>query len=241
MVRIYQNYTLLENAKMELDENAFNHLIRVLRLKVGAEVTLFDGSNRILPAVICEIDKKKVLVQTQIFQTQNRESPLVIELGQVISRGEKMEFTIQKAVELGISRIVPLISKRCGVKADPERIAKKVAQWRKIAQSACEQCGRNIIPEISEVMSLDDWCEQVVAEFKMTLHPRASMKLSQIQFEQKKSVALLIGPEGGLTDEEIDMTNQHQFEEVQLGQRILRTETAALTVLAGLQCLYGDL
>lgn len=241
MVRIYQTPTLLENSKIELDENAFNHLIRVLRLKMGENITLFDGTNRILPAMICEIDKKKVWVQTQFFVEQNLESPLKIELGQVISRGEKMEFTIQKAVELGVARIVPLVSKRCGVKLDAERMAKKVLQWRKIAQSACEQCGRNQIPEITEVMPLEDWCEQLQMGFKMTLHPRAQLRLSQIQLTEQKEMALLIGSEGGLTDEEIAMTTQHQFKEVQLGQRILRTETAALAVLSALQCLYGDL
>lgn len=241
MVRIYQAPKLQENQEIELDDNAFNHLIRALRLKVGEKITLFDGSNRILPAMISAIDKKHVWVKTQLFKEQDRESPLKIELGQVISRGDKMEFTIQKAVELGVSRIAPLISTRCGVKLDKDRMTKKVQQWRKVAISACEQCGRNIVPEISEVLTLKEWCENLTRGINITFHPRAELGLKQIQLQEQKSISMLVGSEGGLTDEEIEMTKNYHFQEVQLGKRILRTETAGLAAIAALQCLYGDL
>lgn len=243
MVRIYQSQPLLENANQRLDETAFNHLVRALRMKVGESVILFDGTNRILPAIITCIDKKTIEVKTEFFQSQDHESPLKIELGQVISRGEKMEFTIQKAVELGVHRIVPLISARCGVKLDPERLFKKQLQWQKIAQSACEQCGRNQIPEVAPAMLLEDWCAELNINTKLTLQPSAAKTLRSLDLNlvQDQSIALLIGSEGGLTEQEVAMTLQHSFLEVQLGKRILRTETAALAMIAMLQCLYGDL
>lgn len=240
MTRIFQPYTITQNSLITLDDNAFNHLIRVLRMKPGESVTLFDGSNQITPAVIHEVNKKNVVVKTATTVFDDRESPLNIHLGQVISRGDKMEFTIQKSVELGVSTITPLLSERCGVKLDQERLEKKVQQWQKIVISACEQCGRNIIPTVNSVMKLENWCSSLTDSLKLNLHPKAEKGINQLSSEDK-NISLLIGPEGGLSNEEIQMTHQYQFTDILLGPRVLRTETAALTAITALQVRLGDL
>lgn len=240
MVRIYQPNAITPNSLIELDDNAFNHMIRVLRMKQGEQIVLFDGSNKVTPATISQINKKTVIVQTLTSIIDDRESPLNIHLGQVLSRGEKMEFTIQKSVELGVNIITPLLSERCGVKLDVDRLDKKVQQWQKIAQSACEQCGRNIVPVINPIQKLDAWCANLADYTKLTLHPRAIHGINQLDLINA-NIALLIGPEGGLTENEINMTTQHQFIEVLLGPRILRTETAGLTAITALQVKFGDL
>ena len=240
MTRIFQPYTINQNSLITLDDNAFNHLIRVLRMKTGESITLFDGSNQITPAVIHEVNKKTVIVKTANSVLDNRESPLNIHLGQVISRGDKMEFTIQKSVELGVNTITPLLSERCGVKLDQERLEKKVQQWQKIVISACEQCGRNIIPSINPVMKLETWCANLTDSLKLNLHPKAEQGINQLP-NDNKNISLLIGPEGGLSNEEISMTHQYQFTDILLGPRVLRTETAALTAITALQVRLGDL
>ncbi len=240
MTRIFQPYTINQNSLITLDDNAFNHLIRVLRMKTGESITLFDGSNQITPAVIHEVNKKTVIVKTANSVLDNRESPLNIHLGQVISRGDKMEFTIQKSVELGVNTITPLLSERCGVKLDQERLEKKVQQWQKIVISACEQCGRNIIPSINPVMKLETWCANLTDSLKLNLHPKAEQGINQLA-NDNKNISLLIGPEGGLSNEEISMTHQYQFTDILLGPRVLRTETAALTAITALQVRFGDL
>lgn len=240
MVRIFQPFTITPHSTLQLDDNAFNHLVRVLRMNVGEAVILFDGSNQITDAVISEITKKTITVKTAETQLSNLESPLDIHLGQVISRGEKMEFTIQKSVELGVNQITPLLSERCGVKLDSDRLDKKVLQWQKIVISACEQCGRNRIPTINPVMKLDAWCESLGEGLKLNLHPKAEHGVNQLPAEHRK-INLLIGPEGGLSDSEIAMTHQHHFTDILLGPRVLRTETAALTVITALQVRFGDL
>jgi 16S rRNA (uracil1498-N3)-methyltransferase len=240
MTRIFQPFTIEPNSLVTLDDNAFNHLIRVLRMKVGENIILFDGSNHITPAVIHEINKKIVTVKTSLPVLDNRESPLDIHLGQVISRGEKMEFTIQKSVELGVASITPLLSERCGVKLHEERLEKKIQQWQKIVISACEQCGRNVIPVIHPVMKLENWCASLTDGLKINLHPKAEYGIKQLT-NTHKQIYLLIGPEGGLSDNEISMTHSYHFSDILLGPRVLRTETAALTALTALQVHLGDL
>lgn len=238
--RIYHPETLHLHHIVALQEDAAGHIGRVLRMKEGQEVLLFDGSGAQFPAEISEVSKKQVLVKVTQREENSSESPLDLHLGQVISRGEKMEFTIQKSVELGVNTITPLISERCGVKLDEKRFEKKLAQWQKIAISACEQCGRNIIPEIRPIMSLEAWCAEEYDGLKLNLHPRAKYSINTLPAPVSK-VRLLIGPEGGLSAEEIDMTQTYHFEETLLGPRVLRTETAALTAITALQVRFGDL
>lgn len=240
MVRIFQPTLIIENSVIELDENAFAHIVKALRMKEGESIVLFDGQNTVTPATIVQINKKSLLVKTANSTIDNRESPINIHLGQVLSRGEKMEFTIQKSVELGVNIITPLLSERCGVKLDTDRLDKKRSQWQKIAQSACEQCGRNIVPIINPVIKLESWCQTLVDYTKLTLHPRAQQGINQLNLSNN-NIALLIGPEGGLSDNEINMTVQHQFTEILLGPRVLRTETVALTAITALQVKFGDI
>ena len=232
--------TIQQLGVIALSDDAAGHIGRVLRMKEGQEVLLFDGSGAEFPAVISEVSKKNVMVEITERVESDIESPLDLHLGQVISRGDKMEFTIQKSVELGVNTITPLISERCGVKLDQKRFEKKLAQWQKIAISACEQCGRNVVPEIRPIMSLEEWCQEEYDGLKLNLHPRAKYSINTLPTPVEK-VRLLIGPEGGLSSDEIDMTREYQFEETLLGPRVLRTETAALTAITALQVRFGDL
>ncbi|WP_159565933.1 16S rRNA (uracil(1498)-N(3))-methyltransferase [Budvicia diplopodorum] len=238
--RIYHPQPLSVPDNIALSDDAANHVGRVLRMQPGNKVLLFDGSNQVFSAEITLVDKKQVRVQIADQQVDDRESPLNLHLGQVISRGEKMEFTIQKSIELGVNIITPLVSERCGVKLDRERLEKKVQQWQKIAIAACEQCGRNQIPLIRPAIRLEEWCAEPDEGLKLNLHPRASQSINTLSMPIK-DIRLLIGPEGGLSQEEIDMTARHGFTDILLGPRVLRTETAALTAIAALQIRFGDL
>ncbi|WP_321157765.1 16S rRNA (uracil(1498)-N(3))-methyltransferase [Providencia stuartii] len=238
--RIYHPEPLHINTTIALGDDAANHVGRVLRMTAGQKLELFDGSNQVFCAEIVEATKKKVSVDVISGHLDDRESPLDLHLGQVISRGEKMEFTIQKSVELGVNTITPLLSERCGVRLDAERFEKKLQQWQKIAIAACEQCGRNRIPEIRPIQSLETWCAENDEAFKVNLHPRATQSINTLPAELNK-VRLLIGPEGGLSEDEIAMTANYQFTDILLGPRVLRTETTALTAITALQVRLGDL
>ncbi|OTA18022.1 16S rRNA methyltransferase [Xenorhabdus vietnamensis] len=238
--RIYHPELLSTGTEIYLSDDAANHVGRVLRMNNGQALQLFDGSNQVFDAELTETSKKTVKVSILNGKLADHESPLNLHLGQVMSRGEKMEFTIQKSVELGVNTITPLLSERCGVKLDAERLEKKLQQWKKIAISACEQCGRNRIPEIRPAMPLEAWCAENDGSLKLNLHPRACHSINTLPLPVEK-VRLLIGPEGGLSAEEIEMTAKYQFTDILLGPRILRTETTALTAITALQVRFGDL
>ena len=238
--RIYTPVTLITGNAIELDENAFNHAIRVLRLRQDDTIILFNGQGGEYKAELDEVQKKHATVRIGQFVDRDCESPLTIILGQCISRGEKMDYTIQKAVELGVSQIVPLFSERCGVKLNQERQDKRLQHWHSVIISACEQCGRNRIPELHDAMSLQTWQQQLTASLKLVLDPTAADSLATLS-KPANDVALLIGPEGGLSDDEINNAIKHGFCGIRLGPRILRTETAGLTALSVIQQLWGDL
>lgn len=238
--RIYHPDPLPSQGDVTLTDDAANHIGRVLRMQPGQAVLLFDGSGAQFPATLSDVTKKQVSVTISARDDHSVESPLDLELGQVISRGEKMEFTIQKSVELGVNVITPLISARCGVKLNAERLEKKRQQWQKIAIGACEQSGRNRVPEVRPVMMLEAWSQEAFAGLKLNLHPRAPYSINTLP-ERPSKLRLLIGPEGGLSDEEIAMTRDCDFKEILLGPRVLRTETAALTAITALQVRFGDL
>lgn len=238
--RIFHPEPVTVGQQLALSDDAAGHVGRVLRMAPGQEIQLFDGSNQRFNAEIVLADKKRVQVRVMSGEVDDRESPLHIHLGQVMSRGEKMEFTIQKSIELGVNVITPLFSERCGVKLDADRLEKKCQQWQKIAIAACEQCGRNRIPEIRPVMNLEQWCAEETPGLKLNLHPRASQSINTLPLPVKQ-VRLLIGPEGGLSADEIAMTAKYQFTDILLGPRVLRTETTALTAITALQVRFGDL
>ena len=238
--RIYHPEPITVGTQIPLCEDAANHVGRVLRMGQGQAVQLFDGSNQLFDAVITEASKKNVMVEIQSGTLDDRESPIHIHLGQVMSRGDKMEFTIQKSIELGVSLITPLFSERCGVKLDAERLNKKIQQWQKIAIAACEQCGRNVVPEIRPAMDVEDWCAEQDDALKLNLHPRDITSNNTLP-QPLERVRKKIGQQGGLSADEIAMTARYQFTDILLGPRVLRTETTALTAITALQVRFGDM
>ncbi|MFB2660988.1 Ribosomal RNA small subunit methyltransferase E [Shewanella putrefaciens] len=238
--RIYQPQPLAVNQQLNLDEDGAAHIGKVLRMGSGEHISLFNGDGHDYLAEIVDAGKKSVTVKVLSCEANPSESPLNLHLGQVISRGDRMEFTIQKSVELGVNTITPLFSDRCGVKLTGERLEKKIQQWQKIVISACEQSGRSQVPIVRPAMELQEWCSEPTSALKLNLHPRAAHGINGLDLSHTR-VRLLIGPEGGLSAEEIAMTETYQFTDVLLGPRVLRTETASLTAITALQLRFGDL
>lgn len=236
--RIYTPETLMLNHKIDLDTQASIHLIKVLRLKEGDEIRLFNGDGCEYLAHVTSASKKNAQVEVCEVLSEDPKVSFPLHLGQVVSKGDRMDFTIQKATELGIIDITPLWSERCDVRLKGERLEKKMEHWQKVAISACEQSGRNKVPTIHPAMNYNDWASSVESEVKLVLHTRDQKPLSDI--ERPTSVALLVGPEGGLTDDEVSLCVQQDFTGLTLGPRILRTETASLAALSLFQYLWGD-
>ncbi|TBU92632.1 16S rRNA (uracil(1498)-N(3))-methyltransferase [Stutzerimonas kirkiae] len=220
----------------ELPEEQAHYIGRVLRLQAGAAVQLFDGSGREFLGTLLEAGKKRVSVALVEELAGQPESPLHIHLGQGLSRGERMDWAIQKATELGASEITPIVSERCEVRLNDERADKRLAHWRQIAISACEQCGRSVVPKIHPPQALAQWLP-LQAELKLLLHPVAEPLASHAR---PSSLAFLIGPEGGLSDSEIELAQRNGFHCARLGPRVLRTETAPVVALSVAQQLWGD-
>ncbi len=237
--RIHHPAPLTSGARIELSDTAANHVARVLRLPVGAPLTLFNGSGGEFEATINTIDKRRVTIDVGGFQDQEREPPLQIWLAQGISRGERMDYTIQKAVELGVSRIVPLFTEHCGVQLSGERLEKRIKHWQGVVISACEQCGRNRIPRVDTPVTVTQWLANPGEGLRLVLAPDAEHSLAQLP-APSGPITLLIGPEGGLSDQEIATAKQAGYSGLRLGPRILRTETAAVAALAAMLGTWGD-
>lgn len=237
--RIFHPQLLVPASHVVLDDNAARHVSRVLRLGKGAHLRLFDGQGGEYPAVIDEVDKREVTVIVGEPAPDELESPLTITLAQGISKGERMDFTIQKAVELGIKRIVPLETERSVVNLKGDRRNKKLDHWRGIIISACEQCGRNTLPELLPMQTLESWLATPLRGTGLMLDHRAAASVSQL--EKPEAITLLIGPEGGLSEIERAKACDAGYIGLRLGPRVLRTETAAVTALAALQSHWGDL
>ena len=220
-----------------LPEAQAHYIGRVLRMAEGDALQVFDGSGTEFRGTLLEVGKKRVTVQlTESFAGQV-ESPLHIHLGQGLSRGERMDWAIQKATELGVNEITPIFSERCEVRLKDERADKRLMHWRQVAISACEQCGRSRVPVIHPPLLLADWIKQTQAELKLVLHPVAE---PLVHHAKPASLAFLIGPEGGLADAEVDQAHGAGFLPARLGPRVLRTETAPVVALAVAQQLWGD-
>lgn len=236
--RIYTSDNLILNTKIILDAQASIHLIKVLRLKQDDELRLFNGNGNEYLAHITNVNKKNTEIEVDAILSSESKISFPLHLGQVMSKGDRMDFTIQKATELGITEITPLYSERCEARLKGERLEKKIEHWKKIAISACEQSGRNQIPTIHPAMTYNEWVQSVDSETKLILHTRDQKPLSDIT--PPASVALLVGPEGGMTDSEVVFCIQQGFMGLTLGPRILRTETAALAALSIFQYQWGD-
>ena len=237
--RFYCRAALSPGAHVELPEPVARHAVRVLRLGVGAPLTLFDGRGGEYPAQIERIERDRVFAELGAWVEIERESPLSLTLVQALQAGDKMDFTVQKAVELGVSHVVPVESRRSVLRLAGERAAKRVAHWQGVVASACEQCGRYQVPLVAPVEKLENWLSRPSGGvLRLMLSPDAEGTL--VDLPPAKDVQLLIGAEGGLDPQEELAARQAGFVPVRMGPRVLRTETAGLTALAVLQALWGD-
>ncbi len=237
--RIYTGQALRGNARIELELGPSAHIARVLRMREGDKLTLFNGEGGEYPTEVASMDKKKVVVATGAHRALELESNLRMHLGIAVSRGDRMDWIIQKATELGVNTVTPLLTERTEVKLADDRAARKNRHWQQIAISACEQCGRNRVPEIEALQDVASWLASTDAERKFVLHHRADS--IEGASDKPASIALLIGPEGGLSDTEVGAAEQAGFHSLRLGPRILRTETAPLAAIAILQAHWGDM
>jgi 16S rRNA (uracil1498-N3)-methyltransferase len=239
--RIYQPVHLFPEAALKLDDKASHHLARVLRAKIGDSLLLFNGKGGEYTAEITHIDKKSVEVRVMAFLQREVESPIHIHLAQGIARGEKMDFIVQKAVELGVTSITPLVTERCNVRLDSEREEKRLQHWHAVVVSACEQSGRNRLPNLEKTAFLKDWLASAKGDYRFILSPHVEKKLPATVIKEQATIVLLIGPEGGFSDEEVKLAVENGFMPLNLGKRILRTETASIAAITALQVRYGDL
>jgi 16S rRNA (uracil1498-N3)-methyltransferase len=238
--RIYTDSDLAAGHTCQLDDNAAQHVGRVLRMQPGQELQLFNGDGHDYQATIVEAGKKQVTVEVTGDTPNATESPLEITLGQTLSKGDRMDYAVQKAVEMGVTRIVPLTTERCDVKLKGDREDKRLRHWQQVAISAAEQCGRARVPDILPVMTLEQWfADAETCDLKLVLHHRTEKSLDSLA--RPTSVALMIGPEGGLTADEIASAEHAGFLPVALGPRVLRTETAPVAAMALCQWLWGDI
>lgn len=239
MTRLWLDAELQTGHRIELPPERYNYLKNVLRLRDGSSLTVFDGRDRQAEARL-QLEKRRGLVEILSVETHGCESSLQTHLLQAMAKGERMDWVIQKAVELGVTRITPITTERSVVELAGDRAEKRQTRFREIAVNACEQCGRNRLPLIDPIQPLTTALNAVVSDLRWVLHPvqRDAQPASATTAE---TAALLIGPEGGFTDDELAIAQDHGFDKVQLGPRILRTETAAIVGLSLLQGLFGDL
>jgi 16S rRNA (uracil1498-N3)-methyltransferase len=237
--RIYTAQALDSNAVFNLEPEPSRHLARALRMRAGDSLTLFNGRGGEYPAELIDVSNRNVQVRTGACMARDCDSNLDIQLGIAVSRGERMDWIVQKATELGVNSVTPLATEHAGVKLSVERADKKIRHWTQVAISACEQCGRNKLPEIHPMQELVSWLAATLAERKFVLHHRATMAAET--GDSPASVALLVGPEGGLSSAEIETAERAGYAALSLGPRVLRTETAPLAAIAILQSRWGDM
>ena len=241
-IRVFHPGPLKGKQQAVLDGGAVKHLLTVLRLKPGSELMLFDGSGFEYPAVIEQAGKKEALVKITGMHGPVVESPLKVTLAQGVSRGERMDYTVQKAVELGVADIHPVLMERSVVKLDNANGEKKRQHWRGVVISACEQSGRVRVPEMHAPLTFPAFLDaQRGAGLKLLLDPLAPKAVKDYSAPADARVLLLVGPEGGLSGNERKLALKAGFQGIKLGPRILRTETAALVALSLLQSAWGDL
>lgn len=241
MTRIYFSGRIPDHGVCQLSRAKAHHVAHVLRLVPGDPVILFDGDGNAFDGEIAKCDRGEVSVKVSDRRDEDRESPLRVTLAQAVSSGERMDYTIQKAVELGVTAIQPLLTERCVVRLSGERAAKRGAHWQGVVGAACEQCGRNRVPKVNALLPLRDWLDQPVSGdgLRLLLLPDAPTGLRQLP-RPAGMVTVLAGPEGGLTGVEAGDAIRAGFVPLRLGPRILRTETAAVALLAVMQALWGD-
>ena len=239
MPRFYVDFALSPDSVVELPDNVVRHL-NVLRVKNTEEIVLFNGNGKAYPALPEVLEKRRASVRILREEATDNESPLNITLVQAVSAAERMDFTLQKSVELGVAEIRPVISERCVVRLSGERAEKRVARWQEIVVSACEQSGRNIVPKVLPLTTYVQALQQLPQETtKLLMSLNRAQNLSDVQ-PQSGKVVFMVGPEGGWTEKEEQQAFDAGFQSVTLGKRVLRTETASLAAIAAMQTLWGD-
>ncbi len=241
--RIHVPATLARDGVVELPASNGEHLVRVLRMQVGQSLTLFNGDGRDHAAEIVRIDKNRVLVRvTSAGIDIAAESPLRITLAQGIARGEKMDWIVQKATELGVHRIVPVVTERTEVKLDADRAQRRLTHWQAVVVSACEQSGRSVVPVVAPPIKLADWLARLGDEagVRLSLDPQSTLMPRELDLGGR-TATLIVGPEGGLAMNDLGLLAQAGFRGMRLGPRILRTETAGIAAISAMQTLFGDL
>ena len=236
--RIYTQTQLTANSTVQLEEAAAHYLGKVLRMNAGRELILFNGQGGEYTATIYEISKKTITLAVGTFNAEDRESPLKTHLAIGLSRGERWDLVLQKATELGASQITPLFTERCKVKLQGDKQDKKMGHWQGIVISACEQCQRNRLPQLNAPQVFTDFMKGKHSDLNLVLHHRSDHKI--LHYAPPANCTLLIGPEGGLSDDEIQIAQHYGFNPLTLGPRVLRTETAPIAALSIVQALWGD-
>jgi 16S rRNA (uracil1498-N3)-methyltransferase len=245
VTRLYYPDKLTCGKNIHLDADTSTHLIRVLRTKIDSPVVLFNGDGFDYYAKTLDTNTKKTLLSIDSKLETNNESNITINLIQGLSRQDRMDTTIQKSVELGVNTITPIICQRSNLKFNKDKTDKKLAHWRKVMIGACEQSGRSTLPQLTEVFTLDTVESSLDKKsLKIILDPNSQTTLKDIGLEQLKKhddkIEVLIGPEGGLNDDELCYLKNKQFINISFGPRILRTETAGPAIVSALQLLWGD-
>lgn len=239
LTRIYQPQALNTDQIISLSKEAAGHLIRVLRLQVDDDFIVFNGKTGEFQATIVELDKNAVRVKIGEFTAVNRESPLQITLAQAVLRSDKMDYMLQKAIELGVTHFIPLLTARSTLKLTPERWRKRYNHWQGVLLAACEQSGRTQLPKLENPMIFDVATTAIKTDQRIILQPNARRNINSLPVCQ--SVALLVGPEGGWSENELQCARVANYMSMHMGPRVLRAETAGLAAVSVLQSLYGDL
>jgi len=238
--RLFVDQALQENEVISLESDAAHYLRNVLRLKKGFQLTLFNGQGGEFTATAELISRKEVTLHIGEWRDVNLESALSIELGLSISRGERMDVAIQKATELGVGVITPVLTQHCVVKLNEERRLQRHQHWQNIIYRACEQCGRNIPPQLNVAMDLAEWLRSDLATSRIIFEPGKKETLKSFA-KPEQQVAVLIGPEGGFSEQEVIDAQQASFSALGFGPRVVRNETAAIASIAAMQVLWGDM
>lgn len=239
--RIHVDQALPPGSEVRLPVQAGEHVARVLRLASGHPLILFNGDGCEYEATLASLAKHAVTAIVGAVHEADRETPLQLTLAQAIARGEKMDWILQKATELGVSCIVPLVTERTEVKLDAERAGRRLAHWHNVIVAACEQCGRNRLPQLEPPQRLDRWLESARGDnvLRLAMLPDGGHTLRGLALPSG-AIELVVGPEGGLTEHDALLLRQAGFAALRLGPRILRTETAGIAALAAIQAIYGD-